>query len=145
MRASGQSPPPACVTATLRVACFHSAWAGSQVIVAFHSGIPADVPFAAVEIFQRQDYDEELLLRLLVERIECRLKFPVKRFDQPTYTGFEGATHAQEQNGWEAQNEKAGEGAFPKWICKCADAERSARCSDGRAHSGSAGHLPIVG
>lgn len=52
----------------------------------FYSGILADVPFATVEIFQRQEYDEELLLRLLVERIEYRLKYPVEHFNKPAGT-----------------------------------------------------------
>jgi hypothetical protein len=52
----------------------------------FYAGILADVPFATVEIFQRQDYDEELLLRLLVERIEYRLQKPVAHFNKPAGT-----------------------------------------------------------
>lgn len=52
----------------------------------FYLGILGNIPFSTVEIFQRQDYDEELLLRLLVERIEYRLKGPVPNFKKPVGT-----------------------------------------------------------
>jgi hypothetical protein len=52
----------------------------------FIQGILTEIPFSTVDNYVDQDYDNQLLMRLLIERLEFTLKEPVKLYNHPPGT-----------------------------------------------------------
>jgi len=50
----------------------------------FYNGVLTEIPFSTVDNYLDQEYyDNQLLIRLLVDRLEFRLKNPVEHYQHP--------------------------------------------------------------
>jgi hypothetical protein len=78
----------------------------------FIQGVLTEVPFSTVDNYIDQDYDNQLLMRLLIERLEFTLKEPVALYNHPPGTlakVMRNVASGSDENGNDVAHEFAAE------------------------------------
>jgi hypothetical protein len=75
----------------------------------FYQGILGDIPFSTVETFIDQEYDNQVLMRLFIERLEFRLKEITPNYSHGHVAGESLGTLHNYSYGKDEANDEAGE------------------------------------